>query len=199
MIASNCDRWPAVRTTTCGLRADTPRWHDDIPLSLNMINDRDTVPDRPPRTGAPRRSRRHDRLNPMATPPESTETSLRQRLAAHAAERWPQLAAVHVRYHGAFAYITGELADGTRLPLMRLRYTGYATTWGFAIYLASRDGYHNSILPNGRPAGTRRNTRLRLRPLPQRPHRLATPDEQTGAPTRRAGPTGYAVRGTCRP
>lgn len=113
MIASNCDRWPAVRTTTCGLRADTPRWRDDIPLSLNMINDRDTVPDRPPRTGAPRRSRRHDRLNPMATPPESTKTSLRQRLAAHAAERWPQLAAVHVRYHGAFAYITGELADGT--------------------------------------------------------------------------------------
>ncbi len=90
----------------------------------------------------------------MATPPESTKTSLRQRLAARATERWPQLAAVHVRYHGAFAYVTGELVDGTRLPLMRLRYTGYATTWGFAVYLASRDGYENSILPSGRPAGT---------------------------------------------
>ncbi|WP_040829452.1 hypothetical protein [Nocardia jiangxiensis] len=90
----------------------------------------------------------------MATPPESTKTSLRQRLAAHAAQRWPQLAAVHVRYHGAFAYVAGELADGTRLPLMRLRYTGYATTWGFAIYLASREGYEDSILPNGRPSGT---------------------------------------------
>ncbi|MEG8184698.1 hypothetical protein GZH49_40460 [Nocardia terpenica] len=90
----------------------------------------------------------------MATPPDSTKTSLRQRLHARAAERWPQLAEVHVRYHGSFAYVTGELADGTRLPLMRLRYTGYATTWGFAIYLASRDGYQNSILPNGHPAGT---------------------------------------------
>ncbi|MEV0293802.1 hypothetical protein [Nocardia sp. NPDC050710] len=90
----------------------------------------------------------------MAAPPESTKTSLRQRLAAHVADRWPQLAHVHVRYHGPFAYVTGELADGTRLPLMRLRYTGSATTWGFAIYLASRDRYENSILPNGWPAGT---------------------------------------------
>ncbi|MFI6368543.1 hypothetical protein ACIBG0_38130, partial [Nocardia sp. NPDC050630] len=65
----------------------------------------------------------------MAAPPESTKTSLRQRLAAHAADRWPQLAAVHVRYHGAFAYITGELPDGTTMPLFRLRYHGSATTW----------------------------------------------------------------------
>ncbi|MEV2226732.1 hypothetical protein AB0E01_43860 [Nocardia vinacea] len=84
----------------------------------------------------------------------ASTTSLRQRLAAHAAQRWPQLARVHVRYHGAFAYVTGELADGTRLPLCRLRYAGSATTWRFAIYLASRDGYENSILPNGWPAGT---------------------------------------------
>ncbi|MEV6324917.1 hypothetical protein AB0M45_27600 [Nocardia sp. NPDC051787] len=90
----------------------------------------------------------------MAAPPESTKTSLRQRLAAHAADRWPQRARLHVRYHGTFAYVTGELADGTQLPLCRLRYTGSATTWGFAIYLASRDGYENSILPNGWPAGT---------------------------------------------
>jgi hypothetical protein len=39
----------------------------------------------------------------MAKPPESTKTSLRQRLAAHARQRWPQLAGVAVRYHGAFA------------------------------------------------------------------------------------------------
>ncbi|MCJ0907275.1 hypothetical protein [Rhodococcus sp. ARC_M6] len=90
----------------------------------------------------------------MATPPESTKVSLRQRLRARAKERWPQLVGLHVRYHGAFAYVTGELADGTRLPLCRLRYGGSATTWGFAIYRASRDDYENSVLPNGLRAGT---------------------------------------------
>ncbi|MGF6884791.1 hypothetical protein ABIA39_007028 [Nocardia sp. GAS34] len=50
--------------------------------------------------------------------------------------------------------MTGELTDGTRLPLMRLCYAGSASTWGFAVYLASRDGYENSILPSGYPAGS---------------------------------------------
>ncbi|WP_207954829.1 hypothetical protein [Saccharopolyspora elongata] len=30
-----------------------------------------------------------------------------------------------------------------------MRYTGSATTWGFAIYRASHDDYENSILPSG--------------------------------------------------
>ena len=90
----------------------------------------------------------------MASPPESTKTSLRQRLLAHARERWPQLTTVQVRHHGAFAYITGELADGTTLPLFRLRYNGSASSWGFAIYRASRDNYEDSILPSGYPFGT---------------------------------------------
>ena len=76
----------------------------------------------------------------MASPPESTKTSLRQRLLARARERWPQLATIKVRHHGEFAYVTGELANSTTtLPLMRLRYTGSATKWGFAIYRASHD------------------------------------------------------------
>jgi len=90
----------------------------------------------------------------MATPPESTKTSLRQRLLAHARLRWPQLADVHIRHRAAFAYIDGELLDGTTLPLFRLRYGGSASSWGFAIYLASRDGYQDSILPSGHPAGS---------------------------------------------
>lgn len=89
----------------------------------------------------------------MATPPESTKTSLRQRLDRHARERWPALAAVSVRHRGVFAYLTGTLADGTELPLCRLRYGGSAHQWGFAIYLASRDGYEDSILPSGYPVG----------------------------------------------
>ena len=90
----------------------------------------------------------------MATPPESTKVSLGQRLRAHARQRWPALAAVTVRHRGAFAYIDGELADGTVLPLFRLRYAGYANRWGFAIWLASRDGYEDSVLPTGYPFGT---------------------------------------------
>ena len=90
----------------------------------------------------------------MAKPPESTKTSLRQRLSAHARERWPQLASVLVRYHGAFAYIDGQLPDGTTLPLCRLRYAGSAHTWGFAIYRASHDDYEPSILPSGYPGGS---------------------------------------------
>jgi hypothetical protein len=87
-------------------------------------------------------------------PPESTKTSLRQRLTSHAEQRWPALAAVNVRYHGVFAYINGQLADGTTMPLCRLRYSGSATIWGFAIYLASDDSYKNSVLPNGLHAGS---------------------------------------------
>ena len=90
----------------------------------------------------------------MARPPESTKTSLRQRLATRAAERWPQLASITVRYHGEFAYVAGQLPDGTTLPLCRLRYAGSATSWGFAIYRASHDDYAKSVLPSGYPAGT---------------------------------------------
>lgn len=90
----------------------------------------------------------------MASPPESTKTSLRQRLLARARERWPQLTTVQVRHHGAFAYVTGELTDGTTLPLFRLRYNGSASSWGFAIYRASHEDYENSILPSGYPSGT---------------------------------------------
>ena len=87
-------------------------------------------------------------------PPESTKTSLRQRLSAHARTRWPALASISVRYHGTFAYIDGHLTNGTALPLCRLRYNGSAHIWGFAIYLASRDGYEDSLLPSGYPVGS---------------------------------------------
>jgi len=60
-------------------------------------------------------------MRSMATPPASTKASLGQRLQAHARDRWPALTEVTVRHHGAFAYVAGELADGTVLPLFRLR------------------------------------------------------------------------------
>jgi hypothetical protein len=93
-------------------------------------------------------------INGVSTAPDSTKASLGQRIQARARERWPQLADVHIRHRGAFAYVTGELLDGTTLPLFRLRYNGSATTWGFAIYRASHDDYEPSVLPSGYPAGT---------------------------------------------
>jgi len=68
-----------------------------------------------------------DHTGLMASPPASTKTSLGQKLRARARERWPQLADVDGRFHGKFAYITGQLPDGTRLPWCRLRYAGYAS------------------------------------------------------------------------
>jgi len=93
-------------------------------------------------------------MNTMAAPPESTKTSLQQRLNEHAADRWPTLARLNVRFRGTFAYIDGQLTDGDRLPLMRLRYGGSANRWGFALYLASQDGYQDQLLPTGFTAGT---------------------------------------------
>ena len=87
-------------------------------------------------------------------PPESMQHHLRQRLNAHAAEHWPQLTRVHVRFRAGFAYVDGELKDGERLPLCRLRFTGVLHTWGFALYLASRDGYQDNVLPSGLPAAS---------------------------------------------
>jgi hypothetical protein len=90
----------------------------------------------------------------MAKPPESTKTSLRQRLAARERERWPRLSGIKIHRHGQFANIAGQLPGGTSLPLCRPRYTGSANNRGFAIYRASHDDYENSFLPSGRPAGT---------------------------------------------
>jgi hypothetical protein len=59
-----------------------------------------------------------------------------------------------VRYRGVLTYVDGHLSDGTILPLSRLRYIGSASIWGFAIYLASCDGYEDNILPSGLPAGS---------------------------------------------
>jgi hypothetical protein len=90
----------------------------------------------------------------MASPPESTKSSLSVRLRTHAADHWPQLTGLTVRFRGPFAYVQGQLADGEQLPLCRLRYTGSASTWGFGLYLASNDRYEDQILPTGRFTGS---------------------------------------------
>ena len=81
----------------------------------------------------------------MPTIPASTKASLAQRLNAHARRNWPQLTGVRVRYHGQFAYVTGEMPDGEQLPLMRLRYGGSAHRWGTAIHTASTNSYESQV------------------------------------------------------
>lgn len=57
----------------------------------------------------------------MASLPQSTKSSLTQRLHAHAGADWPQLANVQVCFQGQFAYLDGHLSSGEVLPLCRLR------------------------------------------------------------------------------
>ena len=89
----------------------------------------------------------------MTRIPESTQTSLRQRLVKRQRERWPQLVDVRVRFRHPFAYVDGVLPDGEVLPLCRLRYGGYASMWGFAIFTGSGGRYEDSVLPSGMPVG----------------------------------------------
>lgn len=89
----------------------------------------------------------------MARIPDTTKAALQEQLDAHRASRWPQLTGLRLRFRGDHAYIDAD-EDGDTWPLCRLRYTGNPHTWGFAIHLASRNGYEDSVLPDGQPTGT---------------------------------------------
>ncbi len=93
-------------------------------------------------------------MKAMARIPESTKTSLHQRLAARARERWPRIERINLRFRAGFAYVDAVVAEGETLRLCRLRYAGYANQWGFAIYRASHDDYEDNYLPTGLAGGT---------------------------------------------
>lgn len=92
-------------------------------------------------------------MNGMARPTDAVKSTLTDRVETHRAARWPQLTRLVVRFRGDYAYLDAD-EDGDIWPLCRLRYTGTADQWGFAIHLASRNGYEDSLLPNGQPVGT---------------------------------------------
>ena len=54
---------------------------------------------------------------------------------------------MRIGYRTVFAYVDGILADDEVLRLCRLRDTGSARDWGFAIYRASHDDDEDSYLP----------------------------------------------------
>jgi len=83
----------------------------------------------------------------------SLYVSPEQKVAALSTERWPQLVGTVVRHRARYAYLDAELLDGIIQPLCRLRYTGSAHQWAFAIYCASHDDYQDSVSPSGYPVG----------------------------------------------
>lgn len=86
--------------------------------------------------------------------PDPTRITLSRRLDQRRRERWPGLSNLNIRYRSIFAYVAGSTTDGESIPLFRLRYLGSPHQWGFAIYLASKQGYEDSILPHGSFTGT---------------------------------------------
>jgi len=112
-------------------------------------------------------------MNAVVKYPDSTKTSLQQRVGARARQRWPEPTRVEVRHRGAFSYLDGVLPDGSVLKLCRLRYIGSAHDWHFAIYRASHQDYEESIFPTGLPIGTCEDALDTACALtPGRPHRL---------------------------
>ena len=97
---------------------------------------------------------RQEKMTVVARYPDSTKTSLEQRLRARARERWPQIASLQIRHRGTFSYLDATLTDATTLKLCRLRYVGSAHDWQFAIYRASHDDYDESVFFTGLPVGT---------------------------------------------
>jgi hypothetical protein len=99
-------------------------------------------------------ARRQEKMTAVARYPDSTKTSLEQRLRARARERWPQIASLQIRHRGVFSYVDATLTDATTFKLCRLRYVGSASQWQFAIYRASHDDYDESVFFTGLPVGT---------------------------------------------
>src|SRR6266436_2520309 len=97
---------------------------------------------------------RQEKMTVVAAYPDSTKTSLEQRLRARARERWPQIASLQIRHRGNFSYVDAVLTGDTMLKLCRLRYVGSAHDWQFAIYRASHDDYDESVFFTGLPVGS---------------------------------------------
>lgn len=96
---------------------------------------------------------RHDHL--MAGVPELTKMAVSDKLVDHAAQHWPQLSQLTVRFRGNLAYVTTTLPDNSEpSPLCRLRWTGQPDQWGFGLYLYSSEKYEDQILPSGSLTGT---------------------------------------------
>jgi len=152
---------------------------------------------------------RQEKMTAVARYPDSTKTSLEQRLSAQARERWPQIASLQIRHRGTFSYVDATLTDATTVKLCRLRYVGSASHWQFAIYRASHDDYDESVFFTGLPLGTCQDAldtacglylndpTAWIRPptnLRAGPHSGATPHPNSRASARLRGGVGAGAR-----
>lgn len=86
-------------------------------------------------------------------PPESLQHHLRQRLNRHARGRWPHVDAITVRFR--VGRLRGRrVARRGKPAAMQLALHRRTPHLGFALYLASNDGYRDNFLPSGPPAGS---------------------------------------------
>jgi len=91
----------------------------------------------------------------MAGVPELTKMAVSDTLVDYAAQHWPQLSGLTVRFRGNLAYVSATLPQDTEpSPLCRLRWTGQPDQWGFGLYLYSSSKYEDQILPSGSFTGT---------------------------------------------
>ena len=89
----------------------------------------------------------------MPKPPESTKSSLSQRLSRPGQRTLARPGRGGRTVPGQLRLRGRPYPGGEVLPLCRLRYGGSASRWGFAIYRASHEDYEPSVLPSGFSAG----------------------------------------------
>lgn len=102
-------------------------------------------------------TRRCGTLAGVPVPSRKLKDQVEDELDHYASVAWPQLTEVAIRWHGGYGYVTGHLSDDEDdegLALCRIGYLGSAEVWQFAIYQASDNSYHDSVLPSGAPTGT---------------------------------------------
>jgi hypothetical protein len=125
------------------------------------------------------------RMAAVARYPDSTKTSLEQRLRSRARERWPQIASLHIRHHGTFSYIDATLTDATTpLNCAACAMSAPPANGSSPSTAPATTTMTNRSSSPASPSAPAKTPRHRLRPLHERPHRLdQTPDELTGETT----------------
>jgi hypothetical protein len=90
----------------------------------------------------------------MPVPSKPLKTRVEGEVDHRAAQRWPQLEEVTIRWRGSYGYLTGHRPSDENIPLARIGYLGDPDDWAFAIYQASSESYQQSVLLDGHPTGT---------------------------------------------
>jgi hypothetical protein len=93
----------------------------------------------------------------MPVPPKRLKDLIEGTVDHHAAQAWPGLQEVTIRWRGSFGYLTGLAEDDNgneeQIPLCRIEYLGDDDHWGFAIYDPATETYAPAMLRTGQPAG----------------------------------------------